>query len=205
MHSTPIFLLAFGLLATMAMARPGKRPWPHHGQRPDGSNKPSPGFHGQHGDKWSLYRLPRVIRLPRLLAGKVEEPRATFIAKKIFNGKYLIVSPALIFKFKNTDETSTTVIPTSSTTEQPEIETTTIDSGEELTTPEPDVEETTTEVIDEESTTPEPDVEETTTEAVEEESTTEQPDEEETTTPTPSFKKRSFSINNNEQLLFLDD
>ncbi len=71
----------------------------------------------------------------------------------IFNGKYLIVSPALIFKLKsvnNDTDANTTATPASSTTEQS--------------------------IVDE------------------------------TIRSTPSFfKNRSLSMNDNEQLLFLDD
>jgi len=152
------------------MARPGRRPWPghHHGHGGNG------GSQGQ-GNKWSVFRLPDHIRLPLQLAKKLEQPRPTFTAKKILDGKYVIISPALIFKLKAGDtDGSTTAIPETSTANP--------------TTEEPEIEETTTD---------EPEIEET---------TTPESEEEETTTPTPSFfKKRSFSIDDNEQLLFLDD
>ena len=183
MHSTTIFLLALGLLATVTMARP--RPGHHHG----GSENE---ISGHHGYGWSAYRLPDYIRLPRHLTEKLGQPRATFTAKKILDGKYLLISPALIFKLKDDDndtETSTTPRPTASTTDESSIE--------ETTTDESSIEDTTTSPIDEESTTTGPE---------EEESTTAESEEEESTTPTPSFfKKRSFAINNSEQLLFLDD
>ena len=171
MHSTTIFLLAVGLLATVAMARPGKRPSSgnHHGH--GGNGKPE-----GNGNKWSVVRVPQYVRLPLQLAGQLEQPRATFTAKKILDGKYLVISPALIFKLKDNNAETTT---TSPVTEDPEIEDTTTD--------EPSAEETTTPTIDEDSTTPES-------------------EEEESTIPTPSFfRKRSFEIDEDEQLLFLDD
>lgn len=130
MHSTTIFLLAIGLLATIAMARPNKRPRPgHHNE--DTSNEIT------EGHKSTKYRLPKYIRIPGFMAEKLGHPRPTFTAKKIFNGKYLIISPALIFKYKNAEndtETTTTQNPLSTTTEQIIIDETTIDSGEETTT-----------------------------------------------------------------------
>jgi hypothetical protein len=144
MHSTTIFLLAVGLLATVAMARPGKRPGQGHHHGHGGNGKP----HGN-GNKWSVVELPQYIRLPRQLAEKLEQPRATFTAKKILDGKYLIISPALIFKLKDSNNDTIT------TTEGPEIEDTTTD--------EPSAEETTTPTIDEDSTTPESEEEEEST------------------------------------------
>jgi len=168
MHSISIFVLAFGLLAGVAMARPGRRPGSGHYQPENPENEVS---QGNHGYKFSAYRLPTHIRLPHLLAGKLGEPKLTYIAKKILDGKYLVISPALIFKLKDdTDtETGTTAVPESSTDQ-------------------PDVVETTTVGIDEETTT-EAELKET-----------------EGSGEIPSFlRKRSLSINDNEQLLFLDE
>jgi hypothetical protein len=171
MHSTTIFLLTIGLLATIAMARPGKRPGSgHHGGNGGSHGHGNGGSHGN-GNKGSVFRVPNHIRLPLELAGKLERPRETFIAKKIFDGKYLVIAPALIFKLKdvnNDTDSSTTVVPETST------------------------------AVPIESTTDEVSVEETTT--------TPESEEEETTTAAPSFfKKRSFSINDDEQILFLED
>jgi len=142
MHTTPIFLLALGLLVTVAMARPGRRPSPgsHHGHN---ENEVSG---GNQGNKWATYRLPNSIRLPNLLAGKLGKAFPTYTVKKVLDGKYLLVSPALLFKLKDVDTgASTTAMPETSTSE-------------------PEVDETTTEPIDEESTTSEPEVEEGPTE-----------------------------------------
>ena len=140
MHTTSILLLALAFLATAAMARPGgKRPGSghHHG---NGGNEGTP------GRRWLTYRLPTAIRLPHFLTGTLGQPLPTFTAKKILDGKYLLVSPALLFKLKDVDsgtETSTTPVPESSTTDQPDsVETTTAAVDEE----------TTAEVIEEEST-----------------------------------------------------
>ncbi|CAF0893782.1 unnamed protein product [Adineta steineri] len=99
MYSTTIFLLAFGLLATAIMARPE-----HHHENTDNEISDEPDE-----NKWSTYRLPNNIRVPHVLSAKLGRPHPTFTVKKIFNGKYVLISPALIFKVKETDtETSTT-------------------------------------------------------------------------------------------------
>jgi hypothetical protein len=115
------------------------------------------------------------------MAGKLGQPLPTFTAKKILNGNYLIITPALIFKLKevnNDPETSTDVVPEVSTTVQP------------------DVDEKTTVAIDEETTTVAMSEEIETTDIVFEESTTVVPS---------FFNKRSFSLNDNEQFFFPDD
>ncbi|CAF0809127.1 unnamed protein product [Rotaria sordida] len=173
MHSTSISLLAFGLLVTVAMARP----WSghSHGHTGDGTSQ------GSNGHRWVKFHSPRHIFLPRHLAEKLERPWPAFTARKIANGKYMLIGPALIFKVKATDDISTTSVPEISTTEQPEVEETTTESIVEESTPEP------------EETTSEPEPEETTPE----------PEPEETTQGVPSFfKKGSYSINNDEQLYF---
>lgn len=127
MHSTSIIVLVLGIFTTMALARPGRRPWfgHHHHEKPDNE------LSGQR--PWRTYRLPGHIRLPRLLAGKLEEPIPTFIPKKIMEGKYLLISPALIFKVKETDpEASTTVIPETSTTDDVDEDTATDAESEEI-------------------------------------------------------------------------
>ncbi|UJR27404.1 hypothetical protein I4U23_008694 [Adineta vaga] len=110
MYSTTIFLLACDLLVTMVMARP----WSghHHG---DSDNEMS---EESHGHKWATYHLPKDIRIPHLLAQKLGRPWPTFTTKKIFDGKYLLISPALMFRLKDMDndtDITTTNIPASST------------------------------------------------------------------------------------------
>jgi hypothetical protein len=140
MHSTSIILLVLGLLASVAMARPGKRPWfGHHYESTENEMSQE--------QQWSTYRLPSHIRLPHLLVGKLGQPFPTYTGKKILDGKYLLISPALIFKLKEVDtETSTTAVPESSTTDEPDsVETTTIAIDEDTTT-DLSFEETTTDI-----------------------------------------------------------
>jgi hypothetical protein len=128
MHSTSIFLLVLALLVTVATARP----WPGHLDHGDKENE------GSQEDRSSTFRVPSHIRLPGLMAVKLGQPLPTFTAKKILNGNYLIITPALIFKLKEVDndpETSTDVVPEVSTTVQPDVdETTTVAIGEEIET-----------------------------------------------------------------------
>ncbi|CAF0825185.1 unnamed protein product [Rotaria sp. Silwood1] len=137
MHSTAIFLFAFGLLITITMA------WPWSGN--SHGHTGGEGSHGSHGHKWVKYRSPKHIRLPGHLAAKLGHPWPAFTAKKVFHGKYMLISPALLFKIKQTDNTgsSTTNVPEISTTQQPEIEETTAEPIVEESTAGPEPEETT--------------------------------------------------------------
>ncbi|CAF2346907.1 unnamed protein product [Rotaria sp. Silwood2] len=139
MHSTSIFLLTFGLLITFTMA------WPWSGQ--SHQNTENEVSQESNGHKWVKYRSPKYIRIPGRLAQKLGRPWPAFTAKKIFHGKYILISPALLFRIKNTDNTgtSTTSISGSSTTEQPEVQETTTESIGQGSTPEPEPEETTSE------------------------------------------------------------
>jgi hypothetical protein len=129
MRSTSIFLLAFGLLVAVAMARPGRRQSSGHYEKPENGVSD-----GSNGNKWATYRLPSRVRLPHLLAGKLGHPYSTFTAKKILDGKYLIITPALIFKLKENTDIKTTAAPESSTSEPDVAETTTASIDEDTTT-----------------------------------------------------------------------
>ena len=110
---------------TMATARPSRRPGfgNHHHENTENEISSE--------RSWRAYRLPGHIRLPSFLAGKLGEPTPTFVSKKIMDGKYLLISPALIFKIKEIDpEASTTAVPETSTDGVDEETTTDVDSGE---------------------------------------------------------------------------
>ena len=125
MHSTTIGLVVLSVFATMAMARPGRRPWSGHHQYESTENEIPDG---------RAYRVPDYIRLPGFLDGKLGEPISTFTKQKIMNGKYLLLSPALMFKIKGIDtESSTTVVPEVSTTVAGEEESTTVAVDEDTT------------------------------------------------------------------------
>ncbi|CAF0826394.1 unnamed protein product [Adineta ricciae] len=140
MYSTTVLLLTLGLFATMAVARPGRRPWSgDHNHHHEDSDNEMTGEHGAH--KWSTFRVPSSIRIPRVLAEKLGRPWVTFTSKKIFDGKYLLISPALMFRLKdshNETDPDRSTTPSSSTTEESIVD------------------ETTPSTIDEESTTAKP-------------------------------------------------
>ena len=128
MYSTTVLLLTLGFFATMAVARPGRRPWSgdhNHHQHEDFDNEML-GGHDAH--KWSTFRVPNSIRIPRVFAEKLGRPWVTFTSKKIFDGKYLLISPALMFRLKNahneTDSDRSTT-PSSSTTAESIVDETT--------------------------------------------------------------------------------
>lgn len=142
MRSTPIYLLAFGLLIIIVTARP----W--YGQ----SHESSPWSQNHHGQKLVSYRVPNTIRLPAFLAAKLSRGWPTFNARKVLHDKYLLISPALLFRIKNTDndtDTSTTV-----TTEKSTVNPTISDIDESSTIETTSV--TTESNVDDSSTTEEP-------------------------------------------------